>query len=81
MKEIVEALEVVVTCSLGVCRTNGGEVPYQKNPPLLLAALHAQVGQGAFSFSSSYTIIGTHCSLFSFLLQLTALRSTSTQFS
>lgn len=47
-KEIVEALEVVVTCLLGVCRTNGGEVPYQKDPPLLLAALHAQVGQGAF---------------------------------
>lgn len=48
-REIVEALEVVMTCLLGVCRTNGGEVPYQKDPPLLLAALHAQVGQGVFS--------------------------------
>ncbi|EAU93649.2 hypothetical protein CC1G_02879 [Coprinopsis cinerea okayama7 len=39
-REVVEALEVVITCLIGVCRSNGGDVPVAKDPPLLLAALH-----------------------------------------
>lgn len=44
-KEIVEALEVVLTCLVGICRTNGGDLPFPKDAPLLLSALHARMGQ------------------------------------
>ncbi|KAJ3507306.1 hypothetical protein NMY22_g16971 [Coprinellus aureogranulatus] len=44
-REIVEALEVVLTCLVGICRTNGGDLPFPKDAPLLLSALHARMGQ------------------------------------
>lgn len=79
-KEIVEALEVVVTCLLGVCRTNGGRLPYQKDPPLLLAALHAQVGQGESKLQYLSSVSSFACSSYFFIrVQPTALHSTSTQ--
>ncbi|TFK28429.1 hypothetical protein FA15DRAFT_584399 [Coprinopsis marcescibilis] len=39
-KELVEALEVIITCLIGVCRSNGGDVPVAKDHPLMLASLH-----------------------------------------
>lgn len=44
-REIVEALEVVLTCLVGVCGTNQGDLHFPKNPPLLLSALHTRMGQ------------------------------------
>lgn len=49
-REIVEALEVVLTCLVGICRTNGGDIPFPQDAPLLLAALHARMGRGQSSF-------------------------------
>jgi hypothetical protein len=45
-KEVVEAIEVVMTCLLGVSNSTEGELPMPTQPPLCLAALHRAHGDG-----------------------------------